>query len=60
MNRITQWNHKNISALNPSLTLPTGDIFVVISTESAIENLLLTAALSEIDSQFAREVHNVK
>ena len=44
--RITTWNHGNISALNPGVALPTANIRVVVTTDSALENLLMTNALA--------------
>jgi hypothetical protein len=44
--RITKWNHGNISALNPGVALPNADIRVVVTTDAALENLLMTNALA--------------
>jgi phosphate transport system substrate-binding protein len=47
--RITKWNDASIKALNTDLQdlLPDASITVVVTTDAALENLLLTTALNE-------------
>lgn len=56
MDRITKWDHQNISDLNPGVELPNDDIILIISTAAADENLVLTTGLSATDQEFGGQI----
>lgn len=56
LGKVTQWNDKSISQLNPTLTLPNDKIIVVRRADGSGTSFVFTSYLNKVSTSWAKEV----